>query len=56
MSHVIELGSADHAANGFRLRITPTDPITDEHYFVRRDGFLLELEHDEPSTATTRPE
>ena len=27
MSHVIELGSADHAAAGFRLRIEPTEPI-----------------------------
>lgn len=53
MSHVIELGSADHAAAGFRLRIEPTEPITDERYFARRGGFLLELEEDD---ATTRPE
>mgnify|MGYP005818485029 FL=1 len=59
MSHVIELGSADHAATGFRLRIEPTEPIRDEHYFVRRDGFLLELEQDDSAHATahaTRPE
>ncbi len=56
MSHVIELGSADHAANGFRLRITPTEPIRDEHYFVHRDGFLLELEQDEPNAPAARAE
>lgn len=53
LSHVIELGSADHSAAGFRLRIEPTEPIHDEHYFSRRDGFLLELEHDDD---TKRPE
>lgn len=53
LSHVIELGSADHAAAGFRLRIEPTDVVRDEHYFVRRDGFLLELEQDD---TTARPE
>ena len=53
LSHVIELGSADHGATGFRLRIEPTEPIHDEHYFSRRDGFLLELEHDDD---TKRPE
>lgn len=53
LSHVIELGSADHGAAGFRLRIEPTEPIHDEHYFSRRDGFLLELEHDDD---TKRPE
>jgi hypothetical protein len=47
LSHVIELGSADHRASGFRLRIEPTDPIVGERYFARRDGFLLELEHDD---------
>ncbi|WP_133492022.1 Wadjet anti-phage system protein JetA family protein [Alcanivorax sp. 24] len=47
LSHVIELGSADHRASGFRLRIEPTDPIVGERYFGRRDGFLLELEHDD---------
>ncbi|MGD8177053.1 Wadjet anti-phage system protein JetA family protein [Marinimicrobium sp. ARAG 43.8] len=47
MSHIIELGSADHAAAGLRLRIEPTEPIRDEHYFVHRDGFLLELELDD---------
>ncbi|AFT71386.1 hypothetical protein B5T_03119 [Alloalcanivorax dieselolei B5] len=47
LSHVIELGSADHRASGFRLRIEPTDPIIGEPYFARRDGFLLELEHDD---------
>ena|SRR5690554_3114761 len=50
LSHVIELGSADHAATGFRLRIEPTQPITDEYYFSRRDGFLLELELDDNTT------
>lgn len=53
LSHVIELGSADHGAAGFRLRIEPTEPIHDEHYFSRRDGFLLELEYDDD---TKRPE
>ena len=53
LSHVIELGSADHGAAGFRLRIEPTEPIHDEHYFSRRDGFLLELERDDD---TKRPE
>ncbi|UWN48539.1 hypothetical protein ASALC70_00723 [Alcanivorax sp. ALC70] len=53
LSHVIELGSADHAAAGFRLRIEPTDVVRDEHYFVHRDGFLLELEQDD---TTARPE
>ena len=47
LSHVIELGSADHASTGFRLKLEPTEPITGEHYFARRDGFLLELEHDD---------
>lgn len=47
LSHLIELGSADHAATGFRVRIERTQPIHDEHYFARRDGFLLELEHDD---------
>lgn len=47
LSHVIELGSADQAAAGFRLRVEPTKPITDDHYFVRRDGFRLELEQDD---------
>ncbi len=47
LSHVIELGGADHAAAGFRLRVEPTETITGEHYFDRRDGFLLELEHDD---------
>lgn len=46
LSHVIELGGADHAAAGFRLRIEPTEPITGEHFFARRDGFLLDLEQD----------
>jgi hypothetical protein len=53
LSHIIELGSADQGAAGFRLRIEPTEPIHDEHYFSRRDGFLLELEHDDD---TKRPE
>ncbi len=47
LSHLIELGGADQAAAGFRLRLEPTEPITGEHYFVRRDGFLLELEQDD---------
>jgi len=47
LSHIIELGSAEHCAGGFRLRVEPTGPITGEHYFTRRDGFLLELEHDD---------
>jgi len=47
LSHVIELGSADQAAAGFRLRVEPTEPITDDPYFVRRDGFRLELEQDD---------
>ena len=53
LSHIIELGSADHAAAGFRLRIEPTEPITGEHFFARRDGFLLELEQDDNAN---RPE
>src|SRR5690554_6352646 len=47
LSHIIELGGADHAATGFRLHLEATDPVTGEHYFARRDGYLLELEHDE---------
>lgn len=47
LSHLIELGSADHAAAGFRVRIEAAQPIYDEHYFARRDGFLMELEHDD---------
>ena len=53
LSHIIELGSADHAAAGFRLRIDPTEAITGEYYFARRDGFLLELEQDDTAN---RPE
>lgn len=53
LSHIIELGSADHAAAGFRLRIEPTEAITGEYYFARRDGFLLELEQDDTAN---RPE
>jgi hypothetical protein len=52
LSHIIELGSADHSAAGFRLRITPTQPIHDEHYFTHRDGFLLELERDDDTQGT----
>ncbi len=52
LSHVIELGSADHAAAGFKIRIEPTEPIKDERYFKQRDGFLIELEHDEHTTST----
>ena len=47
LSHVIELGSADHAESGFSLRLERSTPITGERYFARRDGFLLELEHDD---------
>jgi Wadjet protein JetA len=54
LSHVIELGSADHRAGGFRLRVEAThEPITGEHFFIRRDGFLLELEQDDD---THRPQ
>ncbi|GAB3270109.1 Wadjet anti-phage system protein JetA family protein [Parahaliea aestuarii] len=52
LSHVIELGSADHGETGFRLRVEPAEPISGEHYFERRDGFLLELEQDDD---TQRP-
>ncbi|MFU8764576.1 MAG: Wadjet anti-phage system protein JetA family protein [Haliea sp.] len=51
LSHVIELGSADHAETGFRLRVERTEPITGEHYFTRRDGFLLELEYDDDTSS-----
>ncbi|MEQ8802511.1 MAG: DUF5716 family protein [Haliea sp.] len=51
LSHVIELGSADHAGPGFRLRLERTEPITGEYYFTRRDGFLLELEHDDDTNS-----
>jgi len=47
LSHLVELGSADHAAAGFHVHIEPTQPIRDEQYFARRDGFLLELERDD---------
>ncbi|WP_116364572.1 Wadjet anti-phage system protein JetA family protein [Parahaliea mediterranea] len=47
LSHVIELGSADHGEAGFRLKVEPTGDISGEHYFERRDGFLLELEQDD---------
>lgn len=47
LSHIIELGSADHVAAGFKLRIEPTQAISGEHYFKHRDGFMLELEHDD---------
>ncbi|RLQ23829.1 flagellar protein FliT [Seongchinamella sediminis] len=50
LSHVIELGSAEHRAGGFGLKIEATnEPVTGEHYFERRDGFLLELEQDDDS-------
>ncbi|TNE83503.1 MAG: flagellar protein FliT [Gammaproteobacteria bacterium] len=52
LSHIIGLGSADHASAGFRLRLEPTEPITGEHYFARRDGFLLELEHDDDTSSS----
>ena len=51
LSHVIELGSADHAGAGFRLRLERTEPITGEYYFTRRDGFLLELEYDDDTNS-----
>lgn len=44
ISHIIDLGGADHAAAGFHLKIEPAEPIADEHYFARRDGFILELD------------
>ncbi|TXS95400.1 flagellar protein FliT [Parahaliea maris] len=48
LSHVIELGSAEHRSGGFHLKVEQThEPITGEHYFTRRDGFLLELEQDD---------
>ncbi|MBN7796750.1 Wadjet anti-phage system protein JetA family protein [Parahaliea mediterranea] len=50
LSHVIELGSADHAEAGFRLRLEPTEAITGEHYFARRDGYLLELDYDDDTS------
>jgi hypothetical protein len=46
LSHIIDLGGADHAAAGFYLKIEPSEPITGEYYFARRDGFILELEQD----------
>jgi hypothetical protein len=52
LSHMIELGSAEHHAGGFRLKVEPTGPITGEHYFSRRDGFLLELEQDDDTQRT----
>ena len=52
LSHMIELGSAEHHAGGFRLKVEPTGPITGEHYFTRRDGFLLELEQDDDTQRT----
>lgn len=52
LSHIIELGGAEQRAGGFRLHIEPTGPITGEHFFTCRDGFLLELEHDDD---TDRP-
>lgn len=52
LSHIIELGGAEQRAGGFHLHIEPTGPITGEHFFTRRDGFLLELEHDDD---TNRP-
>lgn len=47
LSHIIGLGSADHAASGFRVRIQPTgQTITGETWFNHRDGFIIELEQD----------
>jgi len=47
LSHIISLGSADHAANGFRVNIQPTgQAITGETWFAHRDGFIIELEQD----------
>ncbi|MCV6626481.1 MAG: DUF5716 family protein [Cellvibrionaceae bacterium] len=47
LSHIIELGSAEQRAKGFALQLEPSHTISDEHYFKRRDGFLLKLEHDD---------
>lgn len=48
LSHLIELASAEHAAQGLRLRIEPSaGPVLGETYFSRRDGFIIELEHDD---------
>ena len=47
LSHIISLGSADHAASGFRVRVQPTgQTITGETWFNHRDGFIIELEQD----------
>ena len=47
LSHIIGLGSADHAASGFRVNIQPTgETVTGETYFNHRDGFIIELEQD----------
>lgn len=46
LSHIIDLGGADHAAAGFVLKIEPSDAIADEYYFAHRDGFILELDSD----------
>ena len=48
LSHVIALASAEHAASGLRVRIEPSgETISNETYFDRRDGFIIDLEHDE---------
>ncbi|RHW19967.1 Wadjet anti-phage system protein JetA family protein [Pseudomonas jilinensis] len=48
LSHLIELAGAEHAARGLQVRIEPSgQTITDETYFSRRDGFIIELEHDD---------
>lgn len=48
LSHLIELAGADHASHGLRVRIEPNgEPITDETYFSRRDGFIIDLEQDD---------
>ena len=48
LSHLIELAGADQASHGLRVRIEPNgEPITDETYFSRRDGFIIDLEQDD---------
>lgn len=48
LSHLIELAGAEHAARGMRVRIEPTGQVVAaDTYFRRRDGFIIELEHDD---------
>jgi hypothetical protein len=46
LTHIIDLGGADHAAAGFSLKIEPSESVVGEYYFARRDGFILELDND----------